>query len=53
MKIKIDFNFSEEKPITKRLFTNKDMIIVHFYLKSGQKIPMHASPSTILVSVVF
>ncbi|RUM46714.1 MAG: cupin domain-containing protein [Hydrogenothermus sp.] len=52
MKIKIDFNFSEEKPITKRLFANKDMIIVHFYLKSGQKIPMHASPSTVLVSVL-
>lgn len=52
MEIKIGFNFSEEKPITKRLFANKDMIVVHFYLKKGQKIPMHISPSTVLVSVL-
>ena len=52
MKINLEFEFSDKKPITKRLFANNDMVIVHFYLKKGQKIPMHASPSTVLVCVL-
>jgi quercetin dioxygenase-like cupin family protein len=52
MKINPVFEFSKEKPTTKKFFSNDDMVVVHFNLKSGQKIPMHTSSSTVLVSVL-
>ncbi len=44
--------FSSEKPISEKILTTDNLIIVHFYLKAGQKIPLHASKSDVFVTVL-
>jgi quercetin dioxygenase-like cupin family protein len=45
-------NFSPEKPVSEKLIATDNMVIVHFYLKKGQKIPLHASKSDVFVTVL-
>ena len=44
--------FNEERPYSERVFDDDNCLIIHFYLKKGQKIPMHTSPSRVIVSVL-
>ncbi len=44
--------FSSEKPISEKILSSENMAIVHFYLKKGQKIPLHTSKSEVLTTVL-
>ncbi|NPA53932.1 MAG: cupin domain-containing protein, partial [Aquificae bacterium] len=44
--------FNEEKPFSEKILATDNMVIVHFYLKKGQKIPLHTSKSEVLVTVL-
>ncbi len=51
--IKIDeAKFSEKRPVTEKLVETQNLVIIHFYLKKGQKINLHSSPSEVLTTVV-
>ncbi|WP_456464836.1 cupin domain-containing protein [Persephonella sp.] len=45
-------NFSSDKPISEKIIATDNLIVVHFYLKKGQKIPLHASKSDVFVTVL-
>ncbi len=52
--LKLDFEkFKEERPYSERVLDSNDCLIIHFYLKKDQKIPMHTSPSRVIVTVLF
>ncbi len=44
--------FNEEKPYSEKILATDNMVVVHFYLKKGQKIPLHTSKSEVLVTVL-
>ncbi len=44
--------FNEEKPYSEKILATDNMVIVHFYLKKGQKIPLHVSKSEVLTTVL-
>ncbi len=44
--------FKEDKPFSEKILETNEFLVIHFYLKKGQKIPMHTSPSTVFVSVL-
>ncbi len=51
--IKFDENkFSDKRPYTERLVETQNLILIHFYLKKGQKINLHSSPSEVITTVV-
>ncbi len=51
--IKIDENkFSDNRPFSERLVETPNLILIHFYLKKGQKINLHSSPSEVITTVV-
>lgn len=51
--IKIDeTKFDEKRPSTQKLVESPNLILVHFYLKKGQKINLHSSPSEVITTVV-
>ena len=45
-------NFSSENPISEKIVITDNMVVVHFYLKAGQKIPLHTSTSEVFVTVL-
>jgi len=45
-------NFSEEKPVSEKMIATDNLVVVHFYLKAGQKIPLHSSTSEVFVTVL-
>ncbi|NPA52170.1 MAG: cupin domain-containing protein [Aquificae bacterium] len=44
--------FKDERPFSERILETDDFLLIHFYLKQGQKIPMHTSPSLVLITVL-
>jgi quercetin dioxygenase-like cupin family protein len=51
--IKIDeTKFSDKRPTTEKLSESPNLILIHFYLKKGQKINLHSSPSEVITTVV-
>ena len=44
--------FNPERPLSEKIISTDNMVIVHFYLKAGQKIPLHVSKSEVLVTVL-
>ncbi len=44
--------FNLEKPYSEKIISTENMMIVHFYLKKGQKIPLHVSKSEVFVTVL-
>ncbi|NPA13394.1 MAG: cupin domain-containing protein [Aquificae bacterium] len=44
--------FDPEKPVSEKIITTDNMVVVHFYLKAGQKIPLHTSTSEVFVVVL-
>jgi len=54
MKVSIDKSkFNEEKVITQKVFSNENCVVVLFYLKKGQKVSLHSSPSTVITTVLY
>ncbi|MDQ7055542.1 MAG: cupin domain-containing protein [Persephonella sp.] len=45
-------SFSLEKPVSEKILLTDNLVVVHFYLKAGQKIPLHASKSEVFVTVL-
>ena len=45
-------NFNPERPLSEKIISTDNMVVVHFYLKAGQKIPLHVSKSEVLVTVL-
>ncbi|WP_029520895.1 cupin domain-containing protein [Persephonella sp. IF05-L8] len=45
-------NFNPDKPLSEKIVSTENMVIVHFYLKAGQKIPLHVSTSEVFVTVL-
>jgi len=45
-------NFSTEKPVSEKMIATDNLVVVHFYLKAGQKIPLHSSTSEVFVTVL-
>ncbi|WP_457639289.1 cupin domain-containing protein [Persephonella sp.] len=45
-------NFSEEKPVSEKMIATDNLVVVHFYLRAGQKIPLHSSKSEVFVTVL-
>ncbi len=55
MAIKINLDpekFKEERPYSERILETEHFLLIHFYLKKGQIIPMHTSPSAVIVTVL-
>ncbi len=44
--------FNPERPLSEKLIATDNLVVVHFYLKSGQKIPLHISKSEVFVTVL-
>ncbi|WP_457636137.1 cupin domain-containing protein [Persephonella sp.] len=44
--------FDPEKPVSEKMIVTDNLVVVHFYLKKGQKIPLHASKSDVFVTVL-
>lgn len=44
--------FNSEKPYSEKIISTNNMVIIHFYLKKGQKIPLHISKSEVFVTVL-
>ncbi len=45
--------FNTEKPYSEKVLSTENFMVVHFYLKKGQKIPLHVSKSEVLVTVLY
>ncbi|WP_456392538.1 cupin domain-containing protein [Persephonella sp.] len=45
-------NFDAEKPVSEKMIATDNLVVVHFYLKAGQKIPLHSSTSEVFVTVL-
>lgn len=45
-------NFNFEKPISEKIISTDNLVVIHFYLKKGQKIPLHKSSSEVFVTVL-
>ncbi len=43
--------FNEKRPFTERVVESPNLLIIHFYLKKGQKISLHTSPSEVVTTV--
>ncbi|NPA58418.1 MAG: cupin domain-containing protein [Aquificae bacterium] len=52
LKISAGSKFSGEKPVSEKIVATDNMVVVHFYLKAGQKIPLHTSTSEVLTTVL-
>ena len=48
----INEKFSLDKPVSEKVIATDNLVIVYFYLKKGQKIPLHASKSEVFVTVL-
>ena len=44
--------FNPDKPISEKMVSTDNLVVVHFYLKKGQKIPLHTSKSDVFVTVL-
>ncbi len=44
--------FSSDKPVSEKMVVTDNLVVVHFYLKKGQKIPLHAAKSDVFVTVL-
>lgn len=44
--------FNDEKPYSEKILSTDNMVVVHFYLRKGQKIPLHVSSSEVLTIVL-
>ncbi|WP_293445479.1 cupin domain-containing protein [Persephonella sp.] len=44
--------FDPVKPVSEKMIATDNLVVVHFYLKEGQKIPLHASKSDVFVTVL-
>ncbi len=44
--------FNPEKPYSEKILSTENMLIIHFYLKKRQKIPLHVSKSEVFVTVL-
>ena len=48
----ISESFNPDKPVSEKMISTDNLVVVHFYLKKGQKIPLHASKSDVFVTVL-
>lgn len=49
---KFQEKFDEEKVYKEKVFETPNYLIIHFHLKANQKIPLHKSPSEVIVTVL-
>jgi len=53
--LKVEFNlsnFKDEKVNIQKVYSNENCVVVLFYLKKNQKVPMHSSPSSVITTVL-
>lgn len=49
--ISLQGGFSEFMPVKNKLYAKDDLKCIAFYLKAGQKIPLHTSPHKVITLV--